>query len=274
MASQAARVPAVAGRFYPADPAALIGAIRSLEDRDPPPQAIFQDAIACIAPHAGYMYSGGVAYSVYSRLPACSSYLVLGPNHFGQGQQLATLSSDWLTPLGTVPVDQTFTAKLLEEFEGLVDDRVAHASEHSLEVQLPFLQYFAKDFTLVPIAIGAVRYDELERLGQTVARLIRCGPQRMLMVASSDMNHYEPDTVTRIKDHKAIERILALDPRGLAAVIDREHISMCGYAPAIVVLTAAKELGATHGELVKYATSADAGGDRAAVVGYAGIVIY
>ena len=274
MDSRAVRVPAVAGRFYPADHEALIGLIRSFEDSDPPPYAIFQDAIACIAPHAGYMYSGGVAYSVYSRLPVCASYVVLGPNHFGHGQQLATLSSNWLTPLGTVTVDQAFTARLLKECEGLADDQLAHASEHSLEVQLPFLQYFARDFTLVPVAIGSVPYDDLVRLGQIVARLIRSGHQRTLMVASSDMNHYEPDTVTRIKDQKAIERILVLDPRGLAEVIDRENISMCGYAPAIVVLTAARELGATHGELLSYATSADAGGDRAVVVGYAGIVIY
>ncbi|MGH9430326.1 MAG: AmmeMemoRadiSam system protein B [Terriglobia bacterium] len=274
MDPQATRLPAVAGRFYPSAPEALTRAIHSFEDQDPPPHVIFQDAVACLAPHAGYMYSGSVACAVYSRLPTCGRYIVLGPNHFGRGQQLATLSSDWLTPLGAVTADRTLTAALLRECEGMADDPVAHAGEHSLEVQLPFLQYFAKDFSFAPIAIGDVDYSTLTKLGGILARLFQSTGQRTMLVASSDMNHYEPDAVTRIKDRKAIERILALDPYGLAEVIDREQISMCGYAPAIAVLTAAKELGAIKGELVKYATSADAGGDPTAVVGYAGIVIY
>ncbi len=274
MNTQAIRLPAFAGRFYPLGNKALIAAIRSLEDPAPQHHTIFQDAVACLAPHAGYMYSGAVAYSVYSRLPACQCYVVLGPNHLGRGQQLSTLLSDWLTPLGAVTVDRTFTASLLKASRVIADDPLAHAQEHSLEVQLPFLQYFSKDFTFVPISIGAVSYTELEELGQILARLIQASSRRTMLVASSDMNHYEPDAATRVKDQKAIARILALDPRGLAEVIDREQISMCGYAPAIAMLTAARELGATKGELAKYATSADAGGDPAAVVGYAGIVIH
>ncbi|HUY13018.1 MAG TPA: AmmeMemoRadiSam system protein B [Terriglobia bacterium] len=273
MLNQDVRLPAVAGRFYPLDRNDLIATMRSLGDQDPPPHSIFHNAIACLSPHAGYQYSGGVAYSVYSRLPACHSYIVLGPNHFGRGQQLSTLSVDWLTPLGVAAVDRTLTLALLKESLGLADDPVAHAKEHSLEVQLPFLQYLTKDFTFVPIAIGSVPFIELQKLGLTVARLIRASGQRTMIVASSDLNHYEPDAVTRIKDHKAIARILALDPQGLVEVIDREQISMCGFAPAVVMLTAAKALGAAKGTLVRYATSADAGGDRSAVVGYAGIII-
>ena len=273
MLNQDVRLPAVAGRFYPLDRNDLIATIRSMGDQDPPPHSIFPDALACLAPHAGYQYSGGVAYSVYSRLPACQSYIVLGPNHFGRGQQLSTLWVDWLTPLGVAAVDRTLTQVLLKESTGLADDPIAHAEEHSLEVQLPFLQYFSKDFSFVPIAIGAVTFSVLDKLGLTLARLIQASGQRTMIVASSDLNHYESDAVTRVKDHKAIERILALDAKGLVEVIDREQISMCGYAPAIVMLTAAKALGAAKGTLVRYATSADAGGDPSAVVGYAGIII-
>jgi AmmeMemoRadiSam system protein B len=273
MCPQAIRPPAVAGRFYPSGRKALIGALDAFAAQEVQPQLTDQNAVACVVPHAGYIYSGRVAASVYSRLPHRPLYVILGPNHFGWGRPLATLTSNWLTPLGEVVVDPVFADALINTVADLADDPVAHQSEHSLEVQLPFLQYFAKDFTFVPIAIGAVSYDVLHSLGTALARLIRSDGRPILLVASSDMNHYEPDDVTRVKDHKAIERILALDPRGLAEVIDREQISMCGYAPAIAMLTAAQELGAHRGELVRYATSADAGGDPEAVVGYAGIII-
>ena len=154
-----------------------------------------------------------------------------------------------------------------------MDDADAHAEEHSLEVQLPFLQREVKDFSFVPIAIGVSGYAPLESLGRALAKVLADTPSRPLVVASSDMNHYEPDSITRVKDRKAIDRMLELDPQGLYEVLRREDISMCGYGPAIAMLTAARELGARHAELVKYATSADASGDRSAVVGYAGIIV-
>ena len=267
------RLPAVAGRFYPSLPEELVEMITSFAKAFSPPRRVFQNAIACLAPHAGYTYSGSVAYAVYSSLPACQTFVVLGPNHFGRGHPLATLDWNWETPLGIVSVDKEFSASLLREMEEMAVDSQAHASEHSLEVQLPFLQHISKDFLFVPVAIGDTSYPVLEKLGRTLARLIQTSPRRTLLVASSDMNHYEPDDVTREKDWKAIETILSLDPRALVEVLDREQISMCGYAPAIAMLIAARELGAVKGELVKYATSADAGGDPSAVVGYAGIVI-
>lgn len=179
----------------------------------------------------------------------------------------------WLTPLGEVAVDSQLARAVRQGCHLIMDDPDAHAEEHSLEVQLPFLQREVKEFTFVPIAIGVTGCAALEAVGRGLARAVRNAPGPALIIASSDMNHYEPDSITRIKDRKAIDKILELDPQGLYEVIRREDISMCGYGPTIAMLTAAKELGAQRAELVKYATSADASGDRSAVVGYAGIIV-
>jgi hypothetical protein len=268
------RVPAVADRFYPADPAILARDLAMYMSPEATEAEKFQDAIGCIVPHAGYMYSGHVAGAVYRRLPARSSYIILGPNHFGRGEPLAIMShGSWLTPLGEAPIDERLARSVRQACHLLEEDARAHAEEHSLEVQLPFLEGSAKPLTFVPIAVGVWAYAPLESLGHGVAQAVRHAGQSVLIIASSDMNHYEPDGITRVKDRKAIDKILALDPHGLYDVVRRERISMCGCGPAIALLTAAKELGAKHAELVKYATSADAGGDRDAVVGYAGIVI-
>jgi len=268
------RRPAVAGRFYPGDAASLT---RDIEEYLGPAEdaaATVESALGCIAPHAGYMYSGHVAGAVYRRLPPRVSYIVLGPNHFGRGDPLATNSKGaWLTPLGEIPVDADLAAALLAASPLVTEDDVAHAAEHSLEVQLPFLQRTARQFRFVPVAVGVGGYAALEALGHGVARAIQSAPQPVLIVASSDMNHYEPDSLTRIKDRKAIDQILKLDARGLYDVVHRERISMCGFGPAVALLTAARDLGARKADLVKYATSADAGGDAEAVVGYAGIII-
>jgi len=268
------RQPAVAGRFYPGRAETLS---RDLEKYlAPPPEAaeIVASALGCLVPHAGYMYSGHVAGAVYRRLPARTSYVILCPNHSGRGAPLAMMSSgSWLTPLGQVPIESALAREVHASCHLVTDDAAAHADEHSLEVQLPFLQRTVKEFTFVPIAIGATRYAGLESLGRGLAQAARRVQQPFLVIASSDMNHYEPDSITRVKDGKAIEKILALDPEGLYDVLQREDISMCGYGPAIAMLTFAKEMGARQAELVKYATSADTSGDRSAVVGYAGIIV-
>ncbi len=274
MPPTAVRHPAVAGKFYPAQPEALASDLDRCFEAGPPARGKIENAFGCVVPHAGYMYSGVVAGAVYQRLPARPSYLILCPNHFGRGAPLAIMSSgSWLTPLGEVRVDGALAQAVLEHCEGLTEDAVAHAEEHSLEVQLPFLQRTVKDFTFVPIALGVSGYAALEAVGLGVAQVLKGGPRKTLIIASSDMNHYEADGITRVKDRKAIDRILALDPQGLYEVIRREDISMCGYGPTIAMLTAAKELGAKRAELVMYATSADASGDRSAVVGYAGIIV-
>lgn len=268
------RRPAVAGRFYPARAGVLSRDLDKYLAAEEGAAGRIENALGCVVPHAGYIYSGPVAGAVYRRLPGRPSYIILCPNHFGRGAPLAMMSAGtWLTPLGEVHVDSALAGAVGRSCHLLAEDAEAHAEEHSLEVQLPFLQRTVKEFTFVPIALGVSGYAALESVGHGVAEAVKNAPGRVLIVASSDMNHYEPDGVTRVKDRKAIDRILALDPQGLYEVIRREDISMCGYGPTIAMLTAARELGAQGAELVKYATSADASGDRSAVVGYAGIIV-
>jgi MEMO1 family protein len=269
------RRPTVAGRFYPGDPQTLERDLGHYTAPEPAAGETRENAIGCVVPHAGYVYSGHVAGAVYRRLPARSCFIILGPNHFGRGEPLAVMSQgEWLTPLGPAAIDADLARALHHAFPLLTEDPVAHSGEHSLEVQVPFLQHLTGKFTFVPIAVGVSRYAALESLGHGLARAIASRAERPFIIASSDMNHYEPDATTRTKDRKAIERILDLDPQGLYDVLQREDISMCGYGPAIAMLTAAKDLGATAAELVKYATSADTSGDTSAVVGYAGIIVY
>ena len=274
MLGSALRRPVVAGRFYPARAEELA---REVDEYLSPKASIEEavsQAIGCVVPHAGYMYSGRVAGAVFRRLPARSSYVILCPNHTGRGAPLAMMSNGrWQTPLGEVPVESVLAQDLQRSCALLTDDATAHAAEHSLEVQLPFLQRATGKFSFVPISIGVGGYAVLEALGHGLAKAIQKASRPVLMVASSDMNHYEPEAQTRVKDHKAIDQILALNPPGLYEVIRREEISMCGYGPAVAMLLAAMDLGARHAELVKYATSADTSGDYSAVVGYAGIIV-
>jgi MEMO1 family protein len=266
------RSPAVAGRFYPSQAKELARDLDSYLAG--PEEEPIENAFGCVVPHAGYMYSGGVAGAVYRRLPARSTYIILGPNHFGVGAPVAMVSSGaWRTPLGEVPVDTALAQELSHACHLLMEDAAAHAGEHSLEVQIPFLQRRVKEFSFVPIALAVGGYSALEAVGKGLAQALRGAAHPALVIASSDMNHYEPDSITRVKDRKAIERILALDPQGLYEILRREDISMCGFGPAIALLTAARELGAQKAELIRYATSAETSGDRSAVVGYAGIIV-
>jgi MEMO1 family protein len=264
------RHPAVAGRFYPKDCGTLQKDLESYF----PAQAVPTPAFGCVAPHAGYVYSGAVAGAVFANLDLPQRVIVLCPNHTGKGRPLAIMSSGaWETPLGPIPIDSALAEVLKKTFPLLTEDADAHRSEHAIEVELPFLQSRRPGFTFVPIALGTGQFDTLEKLGEAIADAVKAQDERILIVASSDMNHYENDAVTRIKDHKAIERMLALDARGLFDVIMKEEISMCGFGPAVVMLTATKRLGATKAELIKYATSGDVSGDREMVVGYAGVVV-
>jgi MEMO1 family protein len=264
------RHPAVAGRFYPRDRDTLLKDVQSYLGA----RAKAVSALGCVAPHAGYIYSGAVAGAVFANLDLPQRYIVLCPNHTGRGRPLAIMSSGtWETPLGRASIDSPLAEALKKRSPLLTEDADAHRSEHAIEVELPFLQACRPDFTFVPIALGTGQFDVLEKLGEAVADAVRAQGERILIVASSDMNHYENDAVTRVKDHKAIERMLALDARGLFEVVMKEKISMCGFGPAVVMLTASKRLGATSAELIKYATSGDVSGDREMVVGYAGIAV-
>jgi len=266
------RLPAVAGRFYPKEPALLDEELDSFLATEVPGQKT--RAQACLVPHAGYKYSGHVAGAVYSRLEIPDRVILVGPRHFPRGASLAILSEGaWQTPLGLAPIDHLLAEKIMRACPLLREDSIAHDSEHSLEVQLPFLQRLAPSFAFVPIVIGSVQFVELEALGNAIADVIGSEPGPILLIASSDMNHYESDAVTRVKDRKAIDRILALEPRDLFDTIRNEEISMCGYGAAVAMLTAVRRMDVTHAELVRYATSGEINGDLQEVVGYAGIII-
>ena len=194
---------------------------------------------------------------------AAAPFLLLGPRHYPRGEAQAILSEgSWQTPLGRAEIDTALATELKRACGALAEDEVAHRDEHALEVQLPFLQVLAGDFRFVPIALGTRDYDALESLGQAIATVLARRTEPVLIVASSDMNHYESDEITRRKDRAALDRVLALDPRGLYDVVRREAISMCGVGRAVSVLTAARLLGATRAELVRYATSGDVSGDH------------
>jgi len=264
------RHPAVAGRFYPKDPVALLADVRSYLS----PEETKLDALGCVVPHAGYIYSGRIAGAVFAKVNIPRHCIILCPNHTGLGRPLSIMSEGaWETPLGSVPIASDLANALKDSFSPLTENSEAHHAEHAIEVELPFLQTLRPDLSFVPVALGTGQFDLLEAFGLALAKVILAEGEPALIVASSDMNHYENDEITRRKDARAIEQILALDPRGLFDVVKKENISMCGFGPTVAMLTAAKRLGTPSAELVSYATSGDVSGDREMVVGYAGVVV-
>jgi MEMO1 family protein len=281
------RLPAVAGRFYPANPNELAATVRRMSAPRAASSSSFASSsaispadggekisvAACLVPHAGYMYSGAVAGEVFGRIALPKKILILGVRHFPRGEPAAILSNGaWRTPLGDAPIDTELAMALRDACPLLREDAVAHSQEHSLEVQIPFLQVLAPGFSFVPVALGTVRFDDLVRVGEAVACVLMAQPEPVLLLATSDLNHHEDDATTRVKDANAVEKLLALDARGLFDVCRTEKISMCGLGPAVATITALRAMGTTRGELVRYATSADVSGDTSSVVGYAGIV--
>jgi MEMO1 family protein len=261
------REAAVAGRFYPGRRDELARDLRTLM----PDAEGAAPAVAVLAPHAGYVYSGAVAGATYRRVAVPQRAVVLCPNHTGVGERVALWpDGGWLTPLGRVPVDPELTAAL-RTWPGVRADRAAHLAEHALEVQLPFLQARRPDVAIAALCLGPLPVDECLSLGEALAGALRARPA--LLVASSDMSHYVSDAEARRKDGQALDRFLALDARGLFETVEREDISMCGFIPAAVVLAAARALGATQAELVRYANSGDVNGDWERVVGYAGAIV-
>lgn len=274
MSATTSRQAAVAGRFYPRDPETLRDDVRSYLSPSGSARNDPIRAVGCVAPHAGYMYSGHVAGAVFACLEIPARCILMCPNHTGAGQALAIMSQgEWETPLGNIPIDTALAENLKQRFPLLQEDSAAHRAEHAAEVELPFLLLRQPKLRFVPIALGTGQFDPLEQLGNAIADAIETQNETVLIVASSDMNHYESDAITRIKDHRAIERILTLDARGLYDVVTQQDISMCGFGPVVAMLTAARKVGAKSAELVKYATSGDVSGDREMVVGYAGIVV-
>lgn len=265
------RMPVVADRFYPGNPARLEEELRAMvpavaeEER--------RDAIAVVSPHAGYFYSGAVAGETFARIRPPETALILGPNHHGRGAPLALGAEDWDMPMGRVAMDRGLAEAVLAGSSVITLDESAHEHEHSLEVQVPFLQYLNPALRIVPIVVGHVHYAVCVIAARDLAAAIRAHECPVLLVASTDMTHYESRRSASKKDHMALDRLLAMDPAGLYDTVLGNRISMCGIMPTTIVLLAAMELGATRVELIRYTDSGEAGGDTSQVVGYAGLII-
>lgn len=263
------RQTAVAGSFYPKEKPILEKELSQLI----PLKNERVKARAIIAPHAGYMYSGSVAGEVYGSVELPETFIILCPNHTGLGSDFDLWAEgEWSTPLGSAQVDAELSRKLQELFPRISKDGRAHLREHSLEVQLPFLQYLKGDIRFVPLCIRQRHYEYLEELGNALSKIVSEADREILIIASSDMTHYEKQESAQRKDRMAIEQMEALNPRGLYNTIHEQDISMCGYLPATAAMVAAKNLGATSGKLLKYATSGDITGDYGSVVGYASLI--
>jgi hypothetical protein len=263
------RRPCVAGQFYPGSASALDDAVKGCLK-----QAHRDDAIAIIAPHAGYIYSGKVAGSVYSETRIPDNVILIGPNHTGIGEPVSIMAAgSWQTPLGETAINSDLAERLIESSHLIKDDSSAHMGEHSLEVQLPFIREVNPRASIVPITVMHAGSDACRELGSAIAGVIKGYDAEVLIVVSSDMNHYESDKRTRDKDKLAIERVLALDPDGLLRVTSQKRITMCGVIPAAIAINAAKLLGATGARLVDYDTSGTVSEDFEHVVGYAGIIM-
>ena len=270
--SKIIRQPQVAGQFYPSSRQELKNQIGTLIDK----KADKSDVIACVLPHAGYMYSGAVAGKTVSRINLKDKIILLGPNHTGYGARFSMMTEgSWQTPLGEIKIDAHLAKEILKRSKYLEDDASAHRYEHSLEVELPFLQYFKSDFEIVPIIFLSDEFELLKEIGREIAYTLKelNIKDSTLIVASSDMTHYEPQIQAQKKDKEAIEAILELNEDRLIKRIQDLNISMCGYAPVIAMLSAAKLLGAKAGKLIQYQTSGDVTGDKSSVVGYAGIIV-
>jgi len=273
MIDQGHRVPvraaAVAGSFYPGRP----GELRRMIDRFVGSSKPDARALAVIVPHAGYVYSGSVAGAVFASVILPETFVILAPAHRMQRPVFAVMTEGfWETPLGTVPVDGRLAASIQRRCPAMTHDPEAHAQEHSLEVQIPFLQYFRKEISIVPIIVSSrASLEDLGSMGEAVAAAIRDDGRDVLVVASTDMSHYISASKAKLLDGRAIERILALDASGLVKTVFEHDISMCGVLPAAAAVKAAVSLGATRAELVRYANSGEVTGDDREVVGYAGL---
>lgn len=269
------RPPICAGTFYPAHPKEL----RALTDRLFAANATTQSRdrlpIAVVLPHAGYIYSGAVTAKVLAGIDALPERIViLSPNHTGVGARVAVYPQGaWRTPLGNVEIDAEFAGRWIESEPLATADTAAHAEEHSIEVELPLMQALSNDFRIVPITMKRLTVDEVRAMARSLATLLESMPGRSLLVASTDMNHFESAEVTRRKDEAAFAHISKLDAAGLLETVATQSISMCGVTPTAVVLETARLLGAKRAELIARAHSGEVNGDCDSVVGYAGFSV-
>lgn len=271
----AIRNPAVAGQFYAGNEKGLDEQVRGcLEDVKEK-----VDALGVVSPHAGFMYSGKVAGAVYSRITMPDTFVILGPNHHGMGADYSIMTEGvWNLPFGQVKVDDLLAKEIFRNCAHLKDDPFAQEAEHSLEVQVPFMQYFRPDIQIVPISMRHYLADDAflkvcTEIGDSIGEVAARVGSRVTVVASTDFTHYQSQETASDNDHAALEAIVRLDAGELFREVRERDISMCGYAPVAATIAACRKLGATKAELVKYMTSGDTTGDYSAVVGYGGIVI-
>jgi AmmeMemoRadiSam system protein B len=267
-----ARPPAVAGRFYPADPAELgvmVDAMLGASERRPKRWA------AAMVPHAGLVYSGRLAAAVLNRLEVPGLVLVIGPKHTRLGVDWAVSPHEsWSFPGGRVASDPAFARALAEAVPGLKPDAAAHQREHAIEVELPFLSRLAPEARVVGVAVGGGDWPACQRFAAGLARAIRDLPEPPLLLISSDMNHFATERETQLLDETALRAMERLDPAHLLETVTEHDISMCGAVPAVIVMEALRQLGGlTRMERVGHATSADVTGDTSRVVGYAGVLL-
>lgn len=262
------RAPAVEGQFYP----------RRKNDLEQELSKCFADlplierpVLGAVVPHAGYIYSGTAAAHVYSVLPKVDTYILLGPNHTGYGMPVSVSGETWSTPLGEVKSDVELLKALPRRI--IQPDESAHLFEHSIEVQLPFLQYRFKKFEIVSICMGDQDERTAASVGKDIAYAVQNINKKVVIIASSDFSHYKPDKVARDDDMYFINSLLDLDISGFYRRLLERGASVCGYGPIAAMIAATKALGAKNATLLKYSTSGDATGDFSAVVGYAGITV-
>jgi len=266
------RRPAVAGRFYPSDPAVLRGLVtEQLKKAQPEARA----AVGAIVPHAGLEYSGACAAAVLGRIRVPGTVVILAPNHTGAGVSPAALWAvgAFRTPLGDVPVDEEFAARLMAGSDLVAADPFGHGAEHAIEVELPFLQVRAPGFRLVPLVLAFGDWPRCRELGRALADAVTGSGGDVLLLASSDMTHYEPAERAARKDALALDALRRLDGAVLLEVCRREKITMCGRGPAACVIEAARLLGASSGVVVDYRHSGQVTGDDTSVVAYAGVIL-
>ncbi|MFB6153056.1 MAG: AmmeMemoRadiSam system protein B [Halodesulfurarchaeum sp.] len=277
------REPAVAGQFYEAGAEELIEQIEGAFEHEYGPGEIPDvssgppSLLGLVSPHAGYPYSAPIAAHAYGSLArngTPDTAVIVGPNHGGGGEAVAVTGADrWTTPLGDVPIDQAARDEVLEHSSMATTDEVAHRGEHSIEVQVPFLQYFFADIAILPICLTRQDQEVAEDLGDALGRLLEGSEQAPVLVASTDMTHYQPKSTAEEQDRKAIDRMEALDAKGLLQTVSRERISMCGYGPTAAVIRAGSKAGATEGDLLAYATSGDTAAPTREVVGYCAMAV-
>jgi hypothetical protein len=264
------RLPAVAGRFYSGDSKSLTEEIRRHIEDHPEKTRV----LGAVSPHAGFLYSGDVAGAIYSRIEIPDTVILLGPNHTGQGERVSVMTQGtWEMPQGNLEVDQKLAEAISRSSSIARSDERAHLDEHSLETQLPFLQYFRKRFKIVPICLMHLSLEECEELSRAIVQVVQEAKRTVLIVASSDMTHYESHESASEKDRKAIDCILDLNAKDLYNTTRANSISMCGVNSATVMLMCTTKMGAKEAELVRYMTSGEVSGDMDYVVGYAGIIV-